>query len=221
MTFRFQPQFTFDVPKKNAQPSVNVVLHCMKLIFDFMDTFCRTLSKDNNRTNDEWWCICCNIALCSRRCYTRINTIYFGYCSILPPKHNDVMMTLLDPWAYHTRYCTVDKIYIKTRQWERHTKWWRKITSLYVLWNKHWTKWRNRRHKKYSHDGADNDGNDDNNENDYHVIYDSNVWIWWRIAIYTRSIFDFTQGKYQYEICMYHGSKQEILITPLVGIEIV
>jgi hypothetical protein len=53
------------------------------------------------------------------------------------------------------------------------------------------------------------------------VIYDSKIWIWWRIAIYTRSIFNFTQGKYQYEICMYHGSTQKILITSLVRIEIV
>jgi protein kinase C substrate 80K-H len=177
-----------------------------KLIFEAMETFCHTLSMDGPGTSasaETSTCAAVDVIPES------IPVGYFGYYPIVPREENDVMTTLLDPLGYHAKYCTDDEIHTKREMrsiQETVTQYQINIGSMEQTLAEMKESIKTNDVNKNRHDDADDD---DDNENDDRMIALPKYGLDGELHSIQDQCFDFTQGKYQYEICLFQGSTQK------------
>ena len=189
------------VPYANLCPpksTLNESLSVPKLIYDEMVTFCNTISMESTSGS-----ISAETSTCAAvdMIPESIPDGYFGYYPIVPRDEDDVMTKLLNPLGSDATYCTNDEIRTK-----------RDMRSIQETVTHYQTNIRSMEQTlQEMKESIQN--NDQMDSHDIDTVNENSILPKYGLDGELHSIqdqcYDFTQGKYKYEICLYQGSSQK------------
>ena len=194
------PHSSLCPPRSTLRESVSVP----KFIYDEMEAFCNTLSMDGtDGSGSAETSTCAAVDVIPES----VPDGFFGYYMVMPRDENDAVSKLLIQVGTDATYCTDDEI--RTRREMREIQ--ETVTQYHINLRSMENTLQEMKESIQSTDGLDriDSSDEEEDEDDDHNIVLPKYGLDGELHSIQDQCFDFTQGKYKYEICLYQGSLQK------------